>query len=302
MTWEEPKKNGEGTRPLSKALDPLCGVQSMIKGRILDRVVFPPYLQGGVRDRDNPRDPVRNAEIHENSWVQVEEDMTGYFRHVTRGHIYDVWRRFFGFSPDAARSLTALTIRDNQLPQGASTSQALANLVFWRYEANLVAKLGDLGFRYSRFTDDVTLSRPTRCDNQQISQAKALLRAFFGSHGFKLSRSPKKSQVQRRKNRMVCTGHVNNKKVSVASEVRSRVRRDVKRLEILAMKGFRNSTRYCVAYRSVSGQVSRIQRLHPKPGAALRERLSKIRPTGRPPAKRKRGAPVWDGRLLEALA
>ncbi len=50
ITWEEPKKNGKGTRPLCKARPPLDAVQSRIKSRLLDRVNFPTYLQGGVRD------------------------------------------------------------------------------------------------------------------------------------------------------------------------------------------------------------------------------------------------------------
>jgi hypothetical protein len=43
------------------------------------------------------------------------------------------------------------------LPQGAPTSPAIANMVFERYDNQIIKKLGN-GFQYSRYMDDITVS------------------------------------------------------------------------------------------------------------------------------------------------
>ena len=110
-------------------------------------------LQGGIYDSTNPRDPVRNAELHVGRKILIKEDIKSFFPSTSSDLVVSVWHSLFGFSHEVSRCLTALTTLNGQLPQGAKTSTFLANLVLWKNEPDLVAYLRSNGLQYSRYID-----------------------------------------------------------------------------------------------------------------------------------------------------
>ena len=129
--------------PFGKCFDarkPLKDIQKKINHLFFKRVQFPYYLQGGIRDPDQPRHYVANVRIHSGSEILIGEDIADFFSTTQRDYIYSVWSGFFGFSEEVSELLTAVTTKDGVLPQGAPTSTLLANLVFWDTEPSLVER------------------------------------------------------------------------------------------------------------------------------------------------------------------
>lgn len=292
--FELPKRNGE-MRQVTESLAPLKDVQLGIHSKILKRVAFPNYVQGGVRQRD----AITNADCHAGAWVQLTEDVRDFFGSVTADQVFGIWHEYFRFSREVAEILTDLTTRNGALPQGTSTSQTLANLVFWPDEHALERRLAIRGFRYTRFVDDVTISRRANCSDRTLGWAKATVMAYFNSYGFLLPKE--KSSIQRAWGRMVCTRRVNNRKPALPSEKRAEVRAAVKRLETLAALGFRNNRDYAVAFRSIRGRVANCKLVHRSEGTLLEARLGAVTPTITFSGRRRASSPVWSAKLLDAL-
>ncbi len=153
------KRKPDGTvRIFWDARYPLKAIQSRIKERILDRVVFPGYLFGGIRGRSH----FSNARFHSGARILIAEDIASYFPSITTAHVFNIWRRVFGFSKQVSRVLTKLTTRDGELPQGAKTSPHLSNLALWKVEPGIVQRLNRLGMKYSRFVDDINITSNRR--------------------------------------------------------------------------------------------------------------------------------------------
>lgn len=141
-------------RETFNVLGPLRLIQSRIKVRILREVNWPHYLLGGLPGRTYRQ----NAAIHAGAKILIKEDIENFFPATTAKRVFDIWRNFFDFSEEVSNLLVKLCTKDGYLPQGALTSSYLANLVFWASEFMLVKRLESMGFIYTRFVDDVTLS------------------------------------------------------------------------------------------------------------------------------------------------
>lgn len=96
---------------------------------------FPGPFHGCVKGRS----PHTNAKQHLNKPCVVSLDPANFFPSVTNAMVYQVWRDVFKFGPPVASLLTKLTTHQGHLPQGASTSGFLANLVLLSAGAELVA-------------------------------------------------------------------------------------------------------------------------------------------------------------------
>ena len=262
------KKKDGSTRPTWNAFRQLKAVHQLIKVRILAKATYPLYLQGGIRDLDNPRDPVRNAGIHAGQACVINEDIADFFPSTTSQQVRDIWEHFFRFSPDVAECLTSLTTRRGELPQGAKTSNHLANLVFWRDEHELVSHLRALGWTYSRLTDDLTVSFPTSVSRSRKSKVVSILYAFVKRHGYR----PKyrKHDIFDSNERMLVDNLVVNEHPALPQEERSAIRalvhRTVQQIE-------RSGGQVPESLASVRGKIGKIKRLHGHAGARLNEKL-----------------------------
>jgi RNA-directed DNA polymerase len=95
------------------------------------------------------------------------------------------------------------------LPQGAPTSPALTNTLCLRLDRRIAGLAKRLGYRYTRYADDLTFSLPA--DHQGPPKVGALLglvRRVVEAEGFRLH--PEKTRVHRRGGRQQVTGLVVN--------------------------------------------------------------------------------------------
>ena len=166
----EKREKPDGTfREIYAAKSELKVLQKSIHERLFSNVDFPYYLQGGIKDIIIPRSHIKAVKFHKNAKLLVSMDISNFFPSLTSEVVFDIWKRFFNFPAPVAQLLTKLTTFNGTLPQGASTSQDLANLAFWDRESDVVDKLQRNGFKYTRYVDDVTVSSTTYIEMKELS-------------------------------------------------------------------------------------------------------------------------------------
>ena len=250
------------------ARTPLKGIQGRIECMILKKVRYPVYLMGGLADRQRPRDYVRNATVHAGARVLINEDVKSFFPSTSSRVVFDIWRHLFHFPADVAQTLTRLTTRAGALPQGAKTSSYLANLVFWGIEPGLVARLHSLGFKYTRYIDDMTISSRTDRTRDELGLVLSLLAGMLKRHGLSFKRN--KHTLVYAGQRMVVTGLVvGEESAGLGRAKRSSIRALVHRCETDAT----DSPEHAAMKRKASSLVGQYARLHRKQGQALKRRL-----------------------------
>jgi hypothetical protein len=266
------KKDDGSLRQTYDALPRLKAVQIKIKERLLQRVVFPPYLHGSLRGRS----PRTNADTHIRAKITFAEDISNFFPSASRALVHRVWADLFGFSQDVAALLTALTTKDGGLPQGAVTSSYLANLVFWDYEPGLVKTLALRGLRYSRYVDDVTVSSRLRLEPSEKTYVVSQIYGMLLHHGFKQKRS--KHDITTAAKSMRTTKLVHHTRVSLPPIQRKNTRAAVYALEQRVSLGERGAD-VMKELASVSTRVGRLGSFHKTEAIALKKRIDSVRTT-----------------------
>lgn len=268
------KKDGS-PRPTHDAKEPLKNLHEHIKNRILKKVSYPRYMLGGISDPEFPRSCLTHAAIHTGKATVISEDVANFFPSCTSQKIHEIWQYFFNFPPQIAALLAQLTTYKNELPQGWKTSSYLANLAFWDKEPSLVELLRKRGIAYSRFMDDITVSTRKAASTQELTNAISAIYSMMFSTGYKPKRS--KHKISSRKEPIEITGLLaNGKSPSVPPQYRQNVRAGVFQLSNRYQAGDRTAS-YQSDWNTLSGQVARIQSLHPNQGRKLRAQLRAIK-------------------------
>ncbi len=270
-----PPKDGS-TRKTYDAYGPLKKIQDRIKMRILRRVVFPMYLHGSIYDKDNPRNCIRNAEIHRNAVTVITEDASKFFPSVSQDVVREIWQHFFRFSPEVAECLTQLTTRSGRLVQGAKTSSGLANLAFWDIEPRLAAEVQASGLRYSRYVDDINISSTRRLTDAEVSPLIASLVNMLSARGCRINRD-KHSIKHRGRSLRVNNLSVDGDSPRPNKKARAKVRAAVSQLERRMSSASVPTGELTTEYRSVHARVDRLVRLGCSGARSLAQRVESIR-------------------------
>ncbi|RON69383.1 reverse transcriptase family protein [Pseudomonas fluorescens] len=233
------KKDRITPRHTYDAHEPLKTIQRKIVDRMLRKVVYPRYLHGGIRDRKLPRSIYSNARVHTGAKTVILQDISDFFPSITTEHIQRLFVGLFRFSADVASLLANLVTREGQVPQGASTSSYLANLVFWDIEPALVTRFEAQGLAYSRFADDITVSSRSPISAAVTTQVIASVTWMLSQKGCLQKRS--KLHVRKRGQALLSgesaeavtvTGLVVDKPIpGLPKKVRLAIRAAVKQLE-----------------------------------------------------------------------
>lgn len=269
-SWRKVKPELGSTRETFDAHGPLKSLHRQLKNRIFSRVYFPDYLQGSLKGRDY----VSNADLHKNKQILICEDVKKFFPSVSETFVEDVWRGFFGFSREVTSVLTRLTTKDGALPQGAITSSFLANLVMWRREPLLHAKLAAMGITYSRYVDDMSMSSTVHLDKAAQTKVIGMVYGMLAAHGLRASRH--KHDVFSASQQMITTKLIVNRKPSLTAPKRSKVRAQVHQLEMAAESGVSEIELRELANKA-SQRVGQLARFHKRSGELLRDRVKVIR-------------------------
>ena len=267
-----PKIKPDGSiRELFNPAAQLKEIQRRINRNIFCRVNFPGYLQGGIRDKNNPRHCQANAKLHTGARIVVNEDISGFFPSITGQQVQNIWQYFFCFPPGIAAALTRLTTHHGQLPQGAPTSSYLANLALWKHEPATVDALSRKGIRYSRYIDDITLSSARFQNNHGKTDMVAGIRSMCDKNNFLVKRS--KHRIESTAQPMRVNNLQINHGVTLPKKERARIRAAVRSCEIHAAQD-QASKEYQTIFNSTLGRVNRLFQFHPYEGRRLSRRLS----------------------------
>lgn len=258
------------TRQTFDALGHLKEIHRRIKDTFFANVTFPDYLQGSLKGCDY----VTNASFHTNKQILICEDVKKFFPSVTAERVEDVWCGFFGFAPDVAQMLTKLTTKDGVLPQGGIPSSYLANLVLWRHEPLLHAKLAQRGITYSRYVDDMAMSSVTHLTKGTQTWVIAQVYGMLSKVGLKAARG--KHQIFPATKPMIATKLIVNRKPSLSQKKRSQVRAQVRQVEMALSSGADPETVREQANKAAQ-RVGQLGRFHDTQAEHLKERIKAVR-------------------------
>ncbi|MGL5488443.1 MAG: reverse transcriptase family protein [Shewanella sp.] len=263
-------------------------IQKRINTRLFEKVQYPLYLQGGIKDNLVKRDYVENAKLHVKSKHLINLDIKAFYDNIKPHHVFSVYKYLFKFPDDVCDVLTQLTTYKNRVPQGACTSSYIANLIFFNDEYTLVSSFRQQEISYSRLLDDVTLSSNKELSSEEVTNAIKKVAALFKKYDLRLKNSKTKIEVKSNKEAEykvtgLWIGHGEPK-------VRKDERRYIRQLVyICGLKYAKSSScqEYHKFWNKVSGMVAKLTRLNHPEAAKLRMKLSKILPTFSVDVKRK---------------
>ncbi len=165
------------------------------------------------------RSVISNASPHIGKPVVFSVDIKDFFPHVTPQRVFQIFGGL-GFGEECAGILMKSTTWGHQLPQGAPTSTALANLSLVSADWRLRRLAQIQSFSYTRYVDDLTLSGGWR-----LLKFRKLVQRIVESEGFGVK--PQKTITMRMGERQLVTRLIVNKKMNMPREWRIGVRRQV---------------------------------------------------------------------------
>jgi RNA-directed DNA polymerase len=222
------RKKVRGERLIEAPKPSLKAVQNRILREILDKV--PPHTAAhGFVKKKSIRS---NAAPHVGQRVVLKIDLENFYPTVTFSRVVAIFRSL-GYCREAALWLARLTTSDapdevrmqlyqrlpdaerwrpyarRHLPQGASTSPALANLSAFVLDLRLAGLARKFNARYTRYADDLTFSLPAaHAGPPRLGALIGCVKRVVEKEGFHIH--PEKTRVARPGGRQTVTGLVVN--------------------------------------------------------------------------------------------
>lgn len=271
-------KNGKD-RSVCEPKYELKKLQKLINSRILEHVEFPNYLQGGIKDKNSPRDYVENARFHAHANQIICIDIKSFYPNIRYKYVVRIFQYFFKFSPEVSEILSKLVTYKGRVPQGGCTSSYIANLIFYDIEYKLVSELQRKNIHYSRLLDDITLSTQQSFSKEQETLYIQNIARMFRKYDLKIH--PDKTRIEHRANPEVdfkVTGLWIGHKTPKA---RKHERRFIRQLVYKCEKQYEIDhfhEEYHEQWNHISGKVAKLERLGHTQAKDLRCRLGKILP------------------------
>jgi RNA-directed DNA polymerase len=279
-----PKRSG-GERHISAPKPKLAAAQRWVYDNILCRVSVSALAHGFVRQRSI----VSNAAPHATRRVVVNLDLENFFPSIDFRRVKGLFRSL-GYGEAVATTLALLctepprveaeldgrvfqvALGDRVLPQGASTSPAITNLICRRLDGRLDGLSRKLGFAYTRYADDLTFSGD---DPERLGTLLWAVRRIVAAEGFRENRA--KTRVMRRGRRQEVTGLVVNDRVGIPRRERRRLRAI---LHNAARNGLEAENRSGHPHfaEQLRGHVAYVAMVHPERAKPLWEALDRALP------------------------
>ncbi|WP_422929578.1 reverse transcriptase family protein [Singulisphaera sp. PoT] len=229
-----PKRDGS-ERAIWAPMPKLKEAQRWILRNIVEKLL----VHGSVHGFLAGRSTYTNAAAHKNPDLVVKVDIKDFFPTVTLPRVKGVFRKA-GYREEVATLLALLCTESPRevvqhdgktffvalgprcLPQGAPTSPALTNTLGLRMDRRLAGLARKLGWRYTRYADDLTFSLPVgHSGPPNVGKLLGSIRRIVEGEGFKVH--PDKTAVSRSGGCQRITGLVVN------GNAPPRVPRDFKR-------------------------------------------------------------------------
>lgn len=276
------RKRSGGQRLIQSPKAELKRVQELILRKILDKVPTHPAAHGFVQGRSI----LTNAAPHVGCRFVMKIDLKDFYHTVSFSRVVAIFRAL-GYSREVAIWLARLTTsstpfelqipRDSRgnaegyprtgrnLPQGASTSPAIANLSAFGLDVRLSGIASAYGLTYTRYADDLTFSGPGTAI-PALHEIIPLVRQIIRSERFEINHA--KTRVRRNNQRQSVTGVVVNSRPNFS-------RREFDRLKAILhncrQHGPQQQNRHNVENfaEHLRGRIAHVQQLNPQRGAKL---------------------------------
>jgi RNA-directed DNA polymerase len=216
-----PKRDGT-QRAIWAPKKKLKAAQRWVLHHIVERLPTHGAAQGFLVGRST----VTNAAVHANSRVVLKMDVKDFFPTVTWRRVKGVFRRA-GYREQISTLLALLcteaprevvelegktyyvSLGPRCLPQGAPTSPALTNALCLRLDRRLTGLAKKLGWRYTRYADDLTFSLPADAKDTPPDPLIKLVTTIAAGEGFTIK--GEKTRLARSGRRQTVTGLVVNR-------------------------------------------------------------------------------------------
>lgn len=217
--WHVPKRSG-GMRLISAPKPQLKAAQRWIARNITEHLPVHGAAHGFVAGRST----VTNAAVHAGGSVIIKLDLEDFYPTITLARVKGLMRKA-GYGEQVATILALLctespreqidirgkphhvAIGPRSLPQGAPTSPSITNALCLRLDRRMQGLANKLGFKYSRYADDLTFSWHGEGE-APVGKLLHRVRSIVSSEGFKVH--PAKTRVMRSGRRQKVTGLVVN--------------------------------------------------------------------------------------------
>ncbi|MHA2502099.1 MAG: reverse transcriptase family protein [Candidatus Kariarchaeaceae archaeon] len=262
-------QKGKKTRRIASPNQTMRAVQKIIKEEILDKLNFESYVHG-FRKGHNILD---NAREHSNARSLVTIDIRNFFGNVNFYMVRAGFHRL-GYSREISTYLALLTTKPRYqeikigdqtywacsprryLPQGATTSPGISNMIASRFDRQLYERANGLGFIYTRYADDLTFStKKPSTDHRKILYMARRTLEIFG-----LEAHPDKVKILFPHHRQEVTGLILNEGTpKVSREWRKRVRAAVHQFRFIE-----DDDEQAAEHIRLTGSIQHLKLSHPR--------------------------------------
>lgn len=275
-------KKNDGARTISAPIPDLKAAQKWILKNILEHIEVHDAAHGFCRNRSI----VTNAIPHVGADVIVKLDLQNFFQSILYKRVKELFHGF-GYSETAATifglictiakindigKISYENIEKRYLPQGAPTSPAISNLVCDRLDADLTKLANNLGFRYTRYADDLTFS----CSGAVCKVDKLIYESglIITQEGFTIN--PDKIQILGKSVQQVVTGIVVNLQLNLSRKTLKAFRATLYQIEREGLSGktWGNSTDLIAA---ITGFANYVAMVNPSRGAEFLASVERIK-------------------------
>ena len=165
---------------------------------------------------------IDNVKFHKSQKVIIKLDIKNFFDSIPLEKINLIFIKL-GYTKTISYMLASLCCLENKLPQGAPTSPYLSNIFFSQLDKRIGTYITSLNFRYSRYSDDITISGDI--NNKQIKSIIDFCEEILLQYGLKLQKN--KTKILRQSNCQYVTGVVLNKKISAGTKLKREIRQEI---------------------------------------------------------------------------
>lgn len=279
-----PKKSG-GTRQISAPMPRLKAAQLWI----LEHILAKPATHDAAHGFVTARSIVTNATPHVGAAIVVNLDLQDFFPSVTFPRVRGAFKAL-GYSPAIATVLALICTEPQvieaeldgktwylqqgprRLPQGGPTSPALTNLICRRLDRRLNGLAAALGFRYTRYADDLSFS----AEASDAPAGKLIRRAHHVVQDEGFTVHPDKTHVARSGRRQEVTGLIVNQQLSIDRRTLRKFRATLRQIELDGPEG-KTWGHSPDLFASIEGYANFVRMVRPDKGAAFVERVRALK-------------------------
>ena len=210
-----PKKSG-GYRNLSVPDAVLKSVQKRITEVLLIHMPVSRYAKAYRYGSST----LRNAKHHVGRQVVLKLDILHFFDSIRYSTVKNKVFPEVIYAEPLRILLTMLCYYKDALPQGASSSPAITNILLYEFDEQIGQGCRERGIAYTRYCDDMTFS-----GDFEPAELIRFIRPELKKLGFLLNEQ--KTRIQRPGQRQNVTGIVVNEKMSIPADYRRKLRQEL---------------------------------------------------------------------------